>query len=131
MKKMFTLLTGLFLTVALMAADRRPVVTINSNNNFKIVIDGKSYFGDNITIRLSDLYGNHHSIKVYEMRRGYFGRTERLISRSFFQTGRKDVMIRIDRFGNISIREKKNNRRYDRDDDWDRFDDRDRNRPRF
>lgn len=128
---MFTLLTGLFLTVALMAADRRPVVTINSNNNFKIVIDGKSYFGDNITIRLSDLYGNQHSIKVYEMRRGYFGRTERLISRSFFQTGRKDVMIRIDRFGNISIREKKNNRRYDRDDDWDRHDDRYRNRPRF
>lgn len=128
---MFTLLTGLFLTVALMAADRRPVVTINSNNNFKIVIDGKSYFGDNITIRLSELYGNQHSIKVYEMRRGYFGRTERLISKSFFQTGRKDVMIRIDRFGNISIREKKNNGRYYRDDDWDRFDDLDRNRPRF
>jgi len=128
---MFTLLTGLFLTVALMAADRRPVVTINSNNNFKIVIDGKSYFGDNITIRLSELYGNQHSIKVYEMRRGYFGRTERLVSKSFFQTGRKDVMIRIDRFGNISIREKKNNRRYERDNDWDRFDDHDRNRPRF
>lgn len=128
---MFTLLTGLFLTLTLMAADRRPVVTINSNNNFKIVIDGKSYFGDNITIHLSELYGNQHSIKVYEMRRGYFGRTERLISKSFFQTGRKDVMIHIDRFGNISIREKKNKGRYHRDDDWDRFDDRDRNRPRF
>jgi len=64
MKKMFTLLTGLFLTATLMAADRRPVVTINSNNNFKIIIDGKSYFGDNITIRLSELYGNQHSIKV-------------------------------------------------------------------
>jgi hypothetical protein len=131
MKKMFTLVTGLLFAAALMAADRRPVVTINSNNNFKIVIDGKSYFGDNITIRLSDLYGNNHSIKVYEMRRGYFGRTERLISKSFFQTGCKDMMIRIDRFGNISIREKRNNGRYDRHDDWDRYDDRDRNRPGF
>src|SRR5690242_4870960 len=112
MKKIFTLFAGLLMAAAVFAADRRPVVMLNSSRNYKIVIDGRSYFGGSQTIALDNFYGSRmHSIKVYEIRRGnltfgalgsLFGR-ERLIDASTFQMGRNDVMINIDFRGQISI----------------------------
>lgn len=130
MKKIFTLTMGVLLSVALLAADRRPVVTISSVKNFKVVIDGRSYFGTDMTISLTNLYHGRHSIQVYEMRRGYFQNRERLLNSStFFLTG-KDILIRIDWFGNISIKERKGYRRFGNNDHrgWDRDDDRDYDR---
>lgn len=124
MKKIFTLTMGVLFAIALMAADRRPVVTISSGKNFKIVIDGRSYFGSDMTISLNHLYYGRHSISVYEMRRGYFHNRERLISSStFFLTG-NDMHIRIDWFGNISIKERKYYRRFGNNDNrgWDNDD---------
>lgn len=126
MKKMFTLVSGLLLAVALMAADRRPVVMVNSMKNYKIVIDGRTYFSNDNSIRISHLNKGFHSIKVFEMKRGYFERRERLVASKSFNLRRQDVRILIDRFGNISIRELKGNGRFDRDDDFrdrDRWDD--------
>lgn len=109
MKKMFTLLAGLLVTVAIFAADRRPAIMLNNNTRqFKVVIDGRSYFGDNIRIDLGNFYGygnnRNHTIKVYEMRAGYFQR-ERLVDATNFYIGKRDVMINIDRLGRISIQE--------------------------
>lgn len=121
MKKIFTLIAGMLFAATLFAADRRPVVKINSSKNYKIVIDGKAYFGNNNTISLDRFNGGRHTIKVFEMKRGYFGGREKLVSSSIFMVNRNDVVINIDWFGNISIREKKNYRRFgdnDRDDDW-------------
>lgn len=121
MKKIFTLIAGMLFAAALFAADRRPVVKINSSKNYKIVIDGKAYFGNNNTISLDRFNGGRHTIKVFEMKRGYFGGREKLVSSSIFMVNRNDVVINIDWFGNISIREKKNYRHFgdnDRDDDW-------------
>jgi hypothetical protein len=105
MKRIFTLVAGMLLTAAVFAADRKPVVTINSSKNYKIVIDGKNYFGDNITLRLDNYFKRNHTIKVFEMRRGLYVKGERLVDAATFQVDRKDVVITIDRFGNIRIRE--------------------------
>ncbi len=122
MKKMFTLMAGLLLAAAVFAADRRPVVSVRSFSNFKIVIDGKSYFGNSMNIRLDDFYGNRHLVKVYEMRRGFFAR-ERLVDVTSFRMGRNNVMITVDRFGRIDIREMRDRGRFDRDDrDWNKYD---------
>jgi hypothetical protein len=113
-KKIFTLLAGTLMAVAVMAADHRPVVRLQNFRNFKVVIDGRSYFGNNMAIRLNNYHGNRHTIKVYEMRRGFFQR-ERLVDMAAFRTRNKDVMIRIDQFGRIDIRERRNNGRYNDD----------------
>jgi hypothetical protein len=124
MKKIFTLLTALFLTAAVFAADRKPMVTINSSKNYKIVIDGNSYFGDHITLRLDNYFQRTHTIKVFEMRRGLFVKGERLVDAATFQLDRNDVMISINWLGNIRIREIRSYGHFGRDDRYGR-DDRD------
>ena len=47
MKKIFTLVAATLFTVAVFAADRRPSVTVQTNKNYEIQIDGKSYFTRN------------------------------------------------------------------------------------
>jgi hypothetical protein len=120
MKKIFTLVAGMLLTAAVFAADRKPVVTINSSKNYKLVIDGKNYFGDNMTLRLDDYFKRSHTIKVFEMRRGLYVKGERLVDAATFQLDRNDVAITIDRFGNIKIKETRGHGRFDwndKDDD--------------
>lgn len=112
MKKIFTLVAGLLLTAAVFAADRRPVVTINSSKNYKIVIDGKNYFGSNITLRLDDHFKRVHTIKVFEMKRGFFVNRERMVDAATFEVGRNDVAISIGWSGNIKIREMRGNGHY-------------------
>lgn len=111
MKKIFTLFAALFLTVALFAADRRPVIKLNNNNNYKVVIDGRTYFGDDINIHPDYFLRGKHTVKVYEMKRGFFGRTERLVNATTFFMDRDDVVIRIDRNGGIIVREENRNKR--------------------
>ena len=112
MKKIFTLFAGLLMGIAVFAADRRPTVTINNDyRNFKIVIDGRTYFGDNQVIRLDN---SRHTIKVYEMRRGFFVR-ERLVDTKSFRMKDRDIKINVDRFGQIQIFEKRNRGRYNDD----------------
>jgi len=120
MKKFFSLAAGLMLAAAIPAAARGPVVTISSYNDYKIEIDGRSYYGNNISLSLDNYYGNTHSIRIYEMRRGLFGDREVLVSSSSFRSDRNDISITIDRYGRIDIREINNNY-YDRDDRNDRY----------
>ncbi|HEV7782156.1 MAG TPA: hypothetical protein VGO58_12870 [Chitinophagaceae bacterium] len=124
MKKIFTLFAGLLMSVALFAADRRPVVTVKKAMNYKIVIDGRSYFDNDMTMKLSNLQYGRHTIKVYEIKKGLFAR-ERMVAAAAFKLDRDDVTIKIDRFGKIDIKEKDNDRgwngRDDRRDDHNRF----------
>ena len=132
MKKMFTLLSGLFLSFALLAADPRPVVTLTSMSNYKVVIDGKAYFTNNSQISLRNLSKGYHRIQVFEMRRGYFQQREKMISSSSFLLKRNDIRILINRLGDVRIKEIKGFGRFERDDDdWyerDGHDDNDRDR---
>ncbi|HMU45997.1 MAG TPA: hypothetical protein PKC72_06490 [Chitinophagaceae bacterium] len=109
MKKIFTLFAGLLMAAAVMAADRGPSVTIQSNKNYKIVIDGKNYFVSSTTIHLFNLSNGMHSIRVFEMRKGLFVKGERLVSSSTFKVGRRDIAIKVDQFGRIDISKKKGN----------------------
>ena len=129
MKKIFTLLTGLFMAVAVMAADRGPDLTIRSSKNYKIVIDGRTFFSRNSLLRINDLPRGTHNIRVYEMRsgRGFFGNKERLVSSSSFRMNKKDVRILIDHVGRINVMQDRDIDRDDRDrrNDDRRYDDRD------
>lgn len=123
MKKIFTLFAGLLMAAAVFAADRRPMVTVsNSNKNYKVVIDGRTYFGSSLNAIYLDnanVYGKPanrmHTVKVYELKRGFFVR-ERLVDAATFMVGRNDIMIKIDFSGQIKIREMKDFGRNDRND---------------
>jgi hypothetical protein len=107
MKKIFTLAFGLLMTVALFAADRRPTVLLNSAGNFEVVIDGRSFVTNGRIISLDRLHNGRHTIQVFELRRGYYGRHQkRLVSQSSFRVTRNDMMIRIARNGQIMIKER-------------------------
>lgn len=117
MKKLFTLAAGIFATIAVFAADRNPVITVTSTKNFKVVIDGKTFFPGNYPDRLTGLHNGRHTIRVYEMRRGLFVKRERLVASSSFRTRGHDVRIMIDHFGKIRIQEIKRDGRFNRFDD--------------
>jgi hypothetical protein len=131
MKKIFTLLTGILITLVTFAADR-PTVTLRSTRNYEIVIDGKSYFSQNGRVmNLSHLRSGKHSVQVYEMNRYMFRTTRKLVSTSGFRLKNKDIAIVVDPRGNLRITESKFGKdfdrddRYDNDNDWGRGNDRD------
>ena len=134
MKTVLTFVAGLLLTLTTMAADSRPPsVTIKSNRNYEIVVDGRTYRNDN-TIRLDRMRPGMHSIKVYERSRGFFGRM-RLVSAKNFFVRNNDLRITVGYNGYVDIDEKRYDRRdrgwddNDRNDrDWDRNDRDGRNR---
>jgi len=124
MKTILTFAAGLLLTLSTMAADRPPSVTIKSNRNFEIVVDGRTYHNDN-TIRLERMRPGMHTIKVYERSRGFFGRM-RLVSAKNFFVRNNDLRITVNYSGYVNIDERRFDRRNrgwdgnDRNDrDWD------------
>ena len=123
MKTILTFAAGLLLTLSTMAADRPPSVTIKSNRNFEVVVDGRTYRNDN-SIRLDRMRPGVHTIKVYERSRGLFGRT-RLVSAKNFFVRNNDLRITVNYSGYVDIDEKRLDRRGRGWDDNDR--DRDRN----
>ena len=130
MKTILTFAAGLLLTLSTMAADRPPSVTIKSNRNFELVVDGRNYRNDN-TIRLDRMRPGMHSIQVYERSRGFFGRMRLVSSKNFFVRN-NDLRITVNYSGYVNIDERRYDRRgrdwdnNDRNDrDWDRNDDRD------
>ena len=129
MKTILTFAAGLLLTLSTMAADRPPSVTIKSNRNFEVVVDGRTYRNDN-TIRLDRMRPGMHSIKVYERSRGFFGRM-RLVSTKNFFVRNNDLRITVNYSGYVNIDERGGYDRRDRgwddnDRGWDRNDGRNR-----
>jgi len=124
MKTILTFAAGLLLTLSTMAADRPPSVTIKSNRNFEIVVDGRTYRNDN-TIRLDRMRPGIHSIKVYERGHGFFGRM-RLVSAKNFFVRNNDLRITVNYSGYVDIDERRYDRRDrgwdDNDRGWDRND---------
>ncbi len=132
MKKIFTLVLGLMLTVAIFAADHRPTVTVSASRKYEIVIDGKrhlSNFGSIISI--SNMFNGLHEIRVYEMRQGFFMNSKKLVASSVFKLRNNDLQINVDRFGQLQIRESRferdwNDHGYSKDDnDWNHRNERD------
>ena len=124
MKTILTFAAGLLLTLSTMAADRPPSVTIKSNRNFEIVVDGRTYRNDN-SIRFDRMRPGMHSIQVYERSRGFFGRM-RLVSAKNFFVRNNDLRITVNYSGYVNIDERRYDRRDrgwdDNDRGWDRND---------
>ena len=116
MKTILTFAAGLLLTLSTMAADRPPSVTIKSNRNYEIVVDGRTYRNDNM-IRLDRMHPGMHSIQVYERSRGFFGRM-RLVSTKNFFVRNNDLRITVSYNGYVDIDERGYDRR-DRNRGWD------------
>jgi hypothetical protein len=120
-------------TLASMAADRNPSVTIKSRRNFEIVVDGRNYNNDN-NIRIDKMRRGMHTIKVYERSRGFFNNRLKLVSSKTFFVRNEDLRITVNAYGFVDVDEVGNGRGRDRDyndrdRDWDRRDnDRDRDR---
>ena len=123
MKKIFTLALGLVLTTAILAADRRPTVTITTSRNYEVVIDGNHYMSNGNTISISNLFNGKHDVKVFEKRPGFFMRSKKLVASSSFQLRNGDVQITIDRFGQPQITESRFGRGGWNDRDNDRYGD--------
>ena len=117
MKKIFTLVLGLMLTVVMFAADRKPTVTVTSTRRYQIVIDGERYFTNGNTINISNLFYGPHDIQVYKTRHGFFIGSTRLVANSSFELRNSDVQINIDRFGQLQISESRFGRDWN-DHDW-------------
>ena len=130
MKTILTFAAGLLLTLSTMAADRPPSVTIKSNRNFEVVVDGRTYRNDN-SIRLDRMRPGVHTIKVYERSRGLFSRV-RLVSAKNFFVRNNDLRITVNYSGYVDIDEKRLDRRGrgwdDNDRGWDSNDRDGRNR---
>jgi hypothetical protein len=134
MKKLLTLAIVSLFTMAAMAADRYPSVTIKSKRDFQIVVDGRTYnngvFRNDNTIRLDRMNRGMHRIQIYERSRGLFGSRMRLVSSKNFFVRNDDLRITVDRSGYINVDEIGFGRGRDRNDrnrDWDDNDDRDWN----
>lgn len=113
MKKLYTLAVLMMFAVAVSAADRRPMVTVRSNDHYKIVIDGRSFHNYNDAFVIPDVRGGRHTVKVYELRRGLFGFREVLADVATFYVNYNDVVIGVDHRGNINIHEVENRYRHD------------------
>ena len=102
MKTMLTLITfSLFTTVAL-ATKKDPTVTVTSNGEFMIVINGTLYKNDR-KIFLKDLKKGEYYIDVWKKKKGLFGGKYKLVSSKRFELDKKDVHIDVNSTGYITI----------------------------
>jgi len=128
MKKISTLFTSFFLTVALFAADRpKSMLTIKSadqGSDIRVVIDGRRFEPNDNYMRIRDMRPGYHSIKVYRERNfgifTIFGqRYDVVFNNSMFIKPQSNVMISIDRFGRAQVLENRMGRGFDwNDGDW-------------
>lgn len=130
MKTIFTLLSSLFISASVLAADakQKSAVTIKSvdNQNIMVVLDGKRFDANNNSIMISNLNAGQHSVKVYRLRNnGVFNilgkRYEVVYNSTVNLKKRTHLLITIERNGFISMQENKlkNGRGFEYDDDYD------------
>ena len=106
MKKISVLILSSLFALTLFASGRQPLVTVNTSNDYEVMIDGTYYRGNNTIPNLSQ---GTHSVQVYQTKRGLLGKRRTLISTSSFQVRDNDVNIFVDANGQLRINENGNN----------------------
>ena len=136
MKKIFTLLASLVLSIGLFAATAKPksTLTIQSADRtaIKVVIDGRRFEPNDNFMRIQGLDAGSHLVKIYRLKNNglftIFGsRYEVIFNSSVAVQPRSNVTINIDRFGRAIVSNDRrggwNNRDWDHNNDYDRDND--------
>lgn len=106
MKKIAVFILSSLFALTLSATDRQPLVTVNTSNDYEVMINGTYYRGNNTIPNLSQ---GTYSVQVYQTKRGLFGKRRTLVSTSSFQLNNNDVSIFVDSNGQLRINESGNN----------------------
>jgi hypothetical protein len=109
MKKILTLITVSFLSVFVLAAEKKPDVKVTSTGEYLIIVDGKQYKNEK-KIMLKDMEKGIHYIDVFKKKKGLFGNKYKLVSSKQFKIEKKNLDIDVNASGYIKI---------GKDDSWD------------
>ena len=122
MKRIFTFLASLMVSISLLAADARPksTLTIRSSDRsgIKVVIDGRRFEPLDNYVRIQGIDAGMHNVKIYrEKFMGLFSivgkRYEVVFNSSVLVKPRSSVVLSVDRFGRTTVNE---TRMFDRGD---------------
>ena len=103
MKKISTLILAGLMTMAVSAAERQPMVTVNNtSNNYEVMIDGQTYNNGN-SATIPNMAQGTHRVEVYQVVKKLFAKQRTLVSSSNFELGNNDVTINVDQNGQLRI----------------------------
>lgn len=126
MKTLFTFLLSGLVAVSAMAADvaGRITVSFSGNKEYRISIDGRTYYSDDNRLYLNNVRPGRHQIEVYKLRKNNTKKDQRVYSGSFTVRPQYDMHILVNRHGRVEFDERRNGQNSrDRDDrNWDRQD---------
>lgn len=126
MKKTFTLLASLILTMAVFAAAKpKSSLTIQSADraDIRVIIDGRRFEPNDNSLRIQGIEAGYHQIKIYRAKNnGLFNilgkRYEVVFNSSVSIRPRSNMMITVDRFGKAIVMDNRANGRDRNDRDW-------------
>lgn len=127
MKRIFTLLASLILTISVFAAAKpKSTLMVQSldKGGLRVEIDGRRFEPNHNSMRISGLETGQHQIKIYrEKNTGLFSlsakRYEMVFSSAVRIKARTDMIISIDRSGRATVTESKNGKKASNDRDFD------------
>ena len=130
MKKTFTLLAAMLLSVVMYAFPNPSKLSISStdNSDIRVIVDGNKYRSNNNEVIVNNLTGGYHAIRVYQLKNGgsgsYYGYQKnnyRLVyNNSVYIKPQYYVDITINRFGKAYVDEQLITGGFeDEGDDWD------------
>ena len=112
MNKLYSLILLSFISIAAFAAERpksgRLTITSHDNTDIRVEIDGRRYYNNDNTIRISNINSGYHSIQVYrrQSQNVFGGSRERLVySSNVYVRPDYRIDIMIDRNGRPQVRE--------------------------
>jgi hypothetical protein len=121
MKKIFTLLTSLVLTMAVFAAPStnaakpKSILTIQSADraDVRVVIDGRRFEPNDNYLRVQGIEAGYHQVKIYRQKNtglfNIFGKKYEIVFNSSVNVKpRANVMISVDRFGRAVVSDSRN-----------------------
>ncbi|MES2648830.1 MAG: hypothetical protein V4717_18280 [Bacteroidota bacterium] len=124
MKKFTSLFIAAFLLIVTSASAQR--VILQSNTNYEVQIDGRSYDATGQST-ITDLPFGNHTVAVYQVvSRGIFGigKKKSLVTSEQFNLGNNDVYINVSQNGQVRISQNgdNSNKKRDRNRDYDNSD---------
>jgi nuclear transport factor 2 (NTF2) superfamily protein len=124
MKKTFTLLTALCLSVILFGQSKLSI-TNSSNADIRVMVDGRKYAAGNSPIMINNLQSGNHSVKIFRAVNDRYrtqgnnrnGGYQLIYSSNLFVKQQYHVDITINRFGKAFVDEQMISGGYNEDDD--------------